>query len=496
MSKIALPIAELKPALVGLGKVISKRCTLPVLNHVKIERTTDGWLALTGTDLDTYITVRLEQPSAGEPISMLVPYDELLKITKNCGKTDNILVGLGEKDSVTIEYAIGNQVAEAKVNSLPVDEFPAIPRMKGDPIPLNNALRQSIQDALECASTDETRMILNGACIDVSKPRAHYIVGTNGSHLFTSNSFSLPMKDSLIIPSSKFIGWKEFNNDGEWQLKVQPAEKKDEPAYLQISSRRWRFITKQIEGNFPNWRQVIPDGNSTKATLSLDPQRLLDLVQTIVRIPCHDEVNNTIGLEWKKGNLYLLGKAAKANEWMRVPVEVQGMGSDITIFLNRTYLIKALQFGLNTIELIDSKSAARFLSGGRQMIVMPIRADVGNPAPAEAQKPNEPEAGKAEAPKAEAPQPAATPPAAQPQENKTMPANTNGNGTHPEPADKPTLEKALEQIESVKGSYREAIKGLNDLTDTLKLIHKEHKSTEKEVQSVRSSLQKLQSVRL
>ena len=77
-----------------------------------------------------------------------------------------------------------------------------------------------------------------------------------------------------------------------------------------------------------------------------------------------------------------------------------------------------------------------------------------------------------------------------------MPANTNGNGTHQEPADKPTLEKALEQIESVKGSYREAIRGLNDLTDTLKLIHKEHKSTEKEVQSVRSSLQKLQSVRL
>ena len=48
MSQFALPIAELKPALAGLGKVIAKRCTLPVLGNIKIERTKDGWIALTG----------------------------------------------------------------------------------------------------------------------------------------------------------------------------------------------------------------------------------------------------------------------------------------------------------------------------------------------------------------------------------------------------------------------------------------------------------------
>src|ERR1700761_8101659 len=80
-NKIALPIAELKPALAGLGKVINKRSTLPVLSHIKIERTKDGWTALTATDLDSFITVRLEQPDDGEPVSLLIPYEELLKIT-------------------------------------------------------------------------------------------------------------------------------------------------------------------------------------------------------------------------------------------------------------------------------------------------------------------------------------------------------------------------------------------------------------------------------
>ena len=69
------------------------------------------------------------------------------------------------------------------------------------------------------------------------------------------------------------------------------------------------------------------------------------------------------------------------------------------------------------------------------------------------------------------------------------PPQTNG-------AEKTSLETALEQVETVKGSYREAIRGLSDLTDTLKAIQKERKSTEKEVQSVRSTLRQLQSVKL
>jgi len=72
MNKIALPIPELKPALIGLGKIIAKRMTLPVLNHIKIERTKDGWTALTTTDLAVFGTVRLEQPSTGDAVSLLV----------------------------------------------------------------------------------------------------------------------------------------------------------------------------------------------------------------------------------------------------------------------------------------------------------------------------------------------------------------------------------------------------------------------------------------
>ena len=61
---------------------------------------------------------------------------------------------------------------------------------------------------------------------------------------------------------------------------------------------------------------------------------------------------------------------------------------------------------------------------------------------------------------------------------------------------KPAIEVALDKIETIKGGYREAVRGLNDLADTLKQVQREQKTTEKDVQSVRTTLEKLQSVRL
>src|SRR4051812_37191599 len=159
MSKIALPLAELKPALIGLGKVIEKRSSLPVLTNIKVERTKDGWIALTGTDLTSFVTVRLEQPTEGEPCSVLIPYEDLLKVSKSCGKNDTISMLTGENVSelsVILQYPVGNGVMDMKVDSLPLVEFPTVPKVAGEAVPLPNPVHTAIHEALECASTEET----------------------------------------------------------------------------------------------------------------------------------------------------------------------------------------------------------------------------------------------------------------------------------------------------------------------------------------------------
>jgi DNA polymerase III sliding clamp (beta) subunit (PCNA family) len=382
-------------------------------------------------------------------------------------------------------------VAERKVKTLPVDEFPSIPQIQGKSIPLPDALRTSIHDAMECASTDQTRLLLNSTFIDVSKKGAHYVVATDGRCLFSSNSFNLPLKESLIIPTNKFIGWKEFNNDGEWQLTVGTPQHKDEAAPFQISSRRWSFISRQIEGSYPNWRQVVP--TEFRTTVEFHADAVAEIIQTIERMPEHDQVNNTLGIEVKGQQLNLLCKASADQPWIAVEIlKTKINGPNVTVYLNRQLVIRALQFGLMRLDLIDALSAVKFSHEGRQMVVMVLRPD--GPPRTWVTAPNTPAKDEPEPEKPETSQPAAQLPAAQPERN-TMPKSSGTNGHEPA-ADKPALEKAVEQIETIKASVKSAVGGLNELLDTLKQVQREHKTSEREVQSVRSTLEKLQSVKL
>ena len=141
MNNIKLPVAELKPALIGLGKIIAKRTTLPVLGMIKLERTKDGWITLTGTDLERFVTVRLEQPAEGEPASILVAHEDLNRITKRCQKEETISIEKAKSDKALIQYPIGSQTAEEHVESLATEEYPPVPKIKSEPVPLNNDIR-------------------------------------------------------------------------------------------------------------------------------------------------------------------------------------------------------------------------------------------------------------------------------------------------------------------------------------------------------------------
>jgi DNA polymerase III sliding clamp (beta) subunit (PCNA family) len=502
MNPITLPVAELKPALIGLGKIISRRTTLPVLGHVLVERNPDGWVTLAATDLDNTARVRLEQPGDGGPASLLVPFAELQKTVKSCTNGENITLETSGKQQVTLRYPIGSQFAEQKVESLPVEDFPPLPEIGGTPVPLCSDVRQAIMQAMECASTDETRVILNGAYLDLSDRNCQQIVATDGRHLYSSNSFSLLLKDSLLIPDHKFLGWREFGNDGEWELRVQPTPK-DGPGMLQISSRRWSFIGRQIEGNYPNWRQVVPAPGQYSTTVSLPQASMDSILALIAKIPCHDAINQTIGLRVEGRKLSIRGRSAGDSKWTDLEIDgTEVKGSPVSIYLNRVFLSKALKFGLCQIDIIDPLTPLRFSNGGRQMIVMPIRADNPPPAsPAIDKQPQPPEPGEAKPADSETHQPA---PNGANTERGTMPkttADTTANGTggtnghdHAEP--KPALETALAQIDTIKTGFREAIADLNKLTDLLKQAAREQKAGDREVQSVRQTLRSLQSVRI
>ena len=159
---------------------------------------------------------------------MLVPLEQLAKTVKTLS-SDAIVGFIPEgKDKVKLRYSIGGSTVERIINSLPADEFPPIPEVKQPSMPLEPGFGLALRQALECCSEDSSRRILNGACLDVADDKFHYVVGTNGSYLYSANSFCFDLKKSVIIPDSKFIEWGDFIDDDLVLLSVEPGEEAQE----------------------------------------------------------------------------------------------------------------------------------------------------------------------------------------------------------------------------------------------------------------------------
>src|SRR5437763_14308381 len=89
MNQITLPVSELKSALSGLNKIISKRAVLPVLQHVRVERLSDGALTISATDLEAFTWYQFEQSGEGNADAILVPFSSLHSVVKGCAGKEN-----------------------------------------------------------------------------------------------------------------------------------------------------------------------------------------------------------------------------------------------------------------------------------------------------------------------------------------------------------------------------------------------------------------------
>jgi len=156
MNPITLPVTELKPALAGLSKVISKRSTLPVLAHVRVERTATGRLEIGVTDLDTALIARLESHAQGEPVAFLVPYAELHNATKGCRAGDTLLLASVAPQRVALKFPVAGQIIEHRCESLPSRIFPHLnaTQLEGAASPLEKIVLRGAPGRFERVAAD------------------------------------------------------------------------------------------------------------------------------------------------------------------------------------------------------------------------------------------------------------------------------------------------------------------------------------------------------
>jgi DNA polymerase III sliding clamp (beta) subunit (PCNA family) len=522
--EIAIPVCDLKAALPGLSKIVGKSRTLPVLQSVRVARDAEGKVSLMATDLDAFATYTVKEPQPGPTMEILLAFDQLTKTAKGLKSEGTITLIPDGKEKVKLWYSIGGNQVRQTVNALPANEFPPVPKVNQPPLPLEPGFGLALRQAIECCSEDSTRRILNGACLDVRESKLHYIVGTNGRRLFSATSFCFDLKKSVVIPDSKFLEWPELLDEEPASLSVEPGEEAQEakdgkpaqegkPGWVKLESGRWTFITKEIDGKFPDWKQVIPitDGRWTRVNLSDEAIKQLLLVTP--NLPGDDGLNHPVRLRITAQYLNMEGRNRDDEDWTSIPIDAVVKGKPVTVALNRHYLLHALRFGLNEIEVEDPLSPVVFSKGGKKMIIMPVNLEgpkvaATTPAaassgattattpttpPAEQTAPQEEPGATTEertdmprTARATTPEPMTTFQPVEAQTNNNGNGNGNGNGS--------AIKSLVDHVEQIKENLKNVIRDLTSLIDAVKAAEKEKRTSDKEIDAIRTKLRQIQSV--
>jgi len=472
---ISIPISSLKPVITGLSKVVSNKSSLECLRCVRVDATPDR-TSILGTDLDMFAWVRLPEANCDKQDSFLVPLERLQSMAKrfNSQAVLNIEPGRIFCDLVT------GRVSE-NVEAPKLKEFPLEPEFGVKVVALPESFPQRFSETMGCSSTDQTRYVLNGIQLDVSDPASHYMVSTDGHHLFSANSFVLPISESVTIPNHKLLLWRGLSNL-PWAL---AGQRKKNSHMVRIAAGNWTLTLRAIEGNYPNWRQVIPDTKAHRTIVTLPEEH--EFTAIVNGLPGGELRDRPVDLVVENGSVSVRDTTGGPNILL---AGATAKGPNIRLRLNRDYLTKAFDYGLTRIGLIDPMSSMHFTQEGRQMVVMPLRVADGQSVkePTNQTAPVEPQ-----------------------QERKPMPAingHTNGaatshtNGaqrsTTPEnpAAEKPAIEVALDKLDGFKATFREALIGVTEITTLLRQAVRDQKAGEKEIHQVRQTIRSLQGVRI
>jgi len=250
--------------------IVEKRNTMPSLANVLLEAKKEG-LDISATDLELGMR-GLYKATVEEPGSVTFPARKLYEILKEIN--DQEIAMTVTEDLVTITTARG----EFKVVGLPSKDFPPLPAIERDgliPLP-GKGLLQLIRKTLFAVGDNDTRYVLNGLLIVVTSAGGTpmiRLVGTDGHRLaLAEQKLEAENKESADAQEEKVIVPKK----AAAEIRRLLEEDDDEPMIgftknMLIFRKSGLVLTSRLmEGNYPNYQQVIPKASNKQIAVNRD----------------------------------------------------------------------------------------------------------------------------------------------------------------------------------------------------------------------------------
>ncbi|QDX81960.1 DNA polymerase III subunit beta [Denitratisoma sp. DHT3] len=346
--------------------IVEKRHTLPILSNVLMEKNGER-LTLLATDIE--IQIRTGTQAVGP---------ESVALTVAARKLQDILRSLPESAEVSLNFEdrrLQLKAGKSRFNlqTLPAEDFPRMAPAEGEQTKLSLSQKQFkrllalVQYAM---AQQDIRYYLNGLLLVVNGNEMR-VVATDG-HRLAYASETLPEEHprmEVILPRKTVLELSRQLADNDDPLEIVIA-----PTQVQFRFGDIEFVSKLIDGKFPDYERVIPQGHDKSIRLSRE--LLLQSLQRAAILT--NEKFRGVRLVLGNGSLKIISNNAEQED-AQEEIEIDYAGDALDVGFNVTYLLDVLNnLSVDAIEcrLADANSSALFVLPDNERfkyVVMPMR---------------------------------------------------------------------------------------------------------------------------
>ena len=354
-------------ALQSVSGIVERRHTLPILANVLL-RKSGQQVELTTSDLE--IQVRTTQELGGD--------DAVFNTTVGARKLIDILRSLPADQLVSLSAAQNKLTLQAgksrfTLQTLPAEDFPLVNEsVEFGPVfsVPQNTLRGLVNQVHFAMAVHDIRYYLNGILF-IAEGRQLTLVATDGHRLALAQATldnEVP-KQEVILPRKTVLELQRLLRDEDTPIEMRFAANQ-----AKFSFSGMQFVTKLVEGKFPDYNRVIPKNHKNAVVMGRAP--LLASLQRAAILTSEKFKGVRVNIE--PGSLRIASSNAEQEE-AKEELEIDYNGDAIEIGFNVTYLMDALaNMGSEMVklELQDTAASALFTvpdQPGFKYVVMPMR---------------------------------------------------------------------------------------------------------------------------
>jgi DNA polymerase-3 subunit beta len=369
--KFSCNTKDIASAVGAASKVVNAHTTVPILSNVLLQAE-DGKIAVRATDLE--LTLEHAFPAEiTEPGSVTVP----AKLFSSY--LGNLPAGMLELTGTPTRASVKYDRSNYDFHALPPDEYPPLPAAtRGSHFTIAaKKFREGIDSTIFAASGEEARgAVLMGTLLEI-EGNALTMVATDGYRLakFTTTlDDGITGSERYIVPS-RALAEASRNLGGGEQISVSALGAQSNQ--LQMTAGSTSITVRLVDGQYPNYQQVIPAKFDRSLTLNtaglIGALRRAELVAgdraSMVKLAVNNQTLIVTASSDVSGNAY-------------EELEVEQTGEDLTIAFNARYLVEILNHiksDKTVIEFLGPLSPAAIrplepIEGGSQLyVLMPLR---------------------------------------------------------------------------------------------------------------------------